>query len=99
MELTLGIYCSPIIDEIAVVVHENYINKIEKLCGSNNWPKLKKILRGGSERYSSSLAAVNAYDAEAGADEINLIFHDSVRPMLSRRILYDIGEALKTLCS
>jgi len=84
---------STVIDEIAVVVHENYVDKIEQLCLNNKWSKLKKILRGGTERYLSSLVAINAYE-EYGSD-INLIFHDAVRPLISQRILIDIANALK----
>ena len=83
------------IDEIAIVMHENYLPDVEAMVLSNKWTKAKKILNGGSERYESSLSAIKAY-AGADADNINLIFHDSVRPLISHRIISDVVKALAT---
>lgn len=75
-----------LIDEIAVVTHPNYISEIESLLVNNHFTKLKKILRGGKERYFSSLAAIRAYERDG---EVNLIFHDAVRPLVNERIITD----------
>ena len=45
-----------------------------------------------SERFHSSLSAIKAYE---GSD-VNLIFHDAVRPLVSQRILNDVIKALET---
>ena len=79
------------IDEIAIVVHPNYVDTIEELTLRNHWKKVKKILKGGNERYHSSLSAIQAYDNEP---ETNLLFHDAVRPLVSNRIIDDVIEAL-----
>jgi 2-C-methyl-D-erythritol 4-phosphate cytidylyltransferase len=47
---------------------------------------------GGKERYNSSLAAINAYDAFKQA---NLIFHDAARPLVSQRIINDVVKAMR----
>ena len=78
------------IDEIAVVSHHNYIREMEGIALSGNYPKLKKILSGGVERYHSSLAAIEAYQD----DDLNLLFHDSVRPLVNHRIISDCIAAL-----
>ena len=78
------------IDEIAVVSHPNYIREMEGIALSGNYPKLKKILSGGVERYHSSLAAIEAYQD----DDLNLLFHDSVRPLVNHRIISDCIAAL-----
>lgn len=83
---------NPLIDEIAIVINPNYQVTIEDLVLSNNWKKVRKILKGGAERYHSSMAAVNAY---ADAGNINLIFHDAVRPLISDRIINDTVAALE----
>ena len=83
----------PEIDEIAVVISEEYVKTIEDISVNNSYTKLKKILIGGIERYESSLAAINAY--ENYPDDTNLIFHDSVRPLVSYEIISDCIEALK----
>ena len=56
----------------------------------NKWRKVKKILKGGKERYDSSLSAIRAY----GSEDVNLIFHDAVRPLVSQRIVNDVVDAL-----
>jgi len=79
------------IDEIAIVIHESYISDIENMVLKNDWKKVKKILKGGKERFESSLSAINAY---AQFPDYNLIFHDAVRPMVSDRIINDVVDAL-----
>lgn len=80
------------IDEIAIVVGENFIHEYENMVLRNNWCKVRKILIGGNERYDSSLSAISAYDSEE--DDVNLIFHDAVRPLVSQRIISDVCKAL-----
>lgn len=79
------------IDEIVVVVNELYISTIEEMVLNNDWKKVRKILKGGQERYHSSLAAIRAYENHP---DYRLIFHDSVRPLLNQRILNDTIQAL-----
>lgn len=80
------------IDEIAVVVHPSYVDMMEDVVLRNQWKKVKKILKGGQERYHSSLSAIQAYDQ---SQEVNLIFHDAVRPLVSHKIIDDVIDALK----
>lgn len=81
----------PDIDEIAIVAHPEYIRDTEKILVDNSYLKVKKILAGGDERNDSSFAAIKAYEGE----DVNLIFHDAVRPLVSQRIISDCIEALK----
>ncbi|MBQ6070962.1 MAG: bifunctional cytidylyltransferase/SDR family oxidoreductase [Bacteroidales bacterium] len=78
------------IDEIAVVINEACIDRMEDIILRNKWRKLKKLLKGGAERYMSTLSAIESYDNE----EANLIFHDAVRPLVSRRVIDDVITAL-----
>lgn len=80
------------IDEIAIVANPMLIADFENIVLRNGWRKVKKILKGGKERYDSSLSAINAYADE----DVNLIFHDAVRPLVSQRIINDVAEALLT---
>lgn len=73
------------IDEIYIVIHSQYKQMMENICLKNNWAKISKILNGGDERYQSSVSAINACDGEC-----NLIFHDSVRPLVSNRIINEV---------
>ena len=78
------------IDEIAIVSNPMLISDFENIVLRNKWRKVKKILKGGKERYDSSLSAIRAYADE----EANLIFHDAVRPLVSQRIIDDVIDAL-----
>ena len=52
---------APSIDEIAVVIHPDHLDTLQKLCRKNTWQKLSKIIPGGSERWESSWHAILAY--------------------------------------
>lgn len=94
IEHTIGVFQSHrLIDEICVVVNVDYLREIEQIRLCNNFSKLRKVLVGGEERYESSLAAINAY-SQIG--ECNMIFHDSVRPLVTERIITDCIKALET---
>lgn len=93
IEHTLSVFeRSEYIDEIVIVCNPDYVPDMEQIVLLNQWMKVKKILRGGKERYHSSLAAIRAYDD----DDINLIFHDAVRPLVNDRIISDCVKALQT---
>ncbi len=83
---------NPHIDEIAVVCNPVYVGDMENIVLRNGWKKVKKILKGGKERYDSSLSAIRAY--EGTEQDVNLVFHDAVRPLVSERIINDVCEAL-----
>lgn len=80
----------PRIDEIAIVSNPFYITDFENMVLKNEWKKVRKILKGGKERYDSSLSAIRAYDQ----NEVHLIFHDAVRPLVSHRIISEVIDAL-----
>ena len=84
---------NPHIDEIAIVSNPVYVPDVENIVLRNGWKKVKKILKGGKERYDSSLSAIHAYE---GDEEVNLVFHDAVRPLVSQRIIDNVCEALNT---
>ena len=81
------------IDEIAVVMHPDWMEEARDLCERNNWSKVKMIIPGGSERWESSWHAILAYMDETDAA---LWLHDAARPFVSQRILADVAEALET---
>lgn len=91
IEHTLEVFESHFdIDEIAVVSNPDYIRDVEKILMERDFKKVKKVLAGGAERYDSSLVAIHAYENE----EVNVIFHDAVRPLVSHRIISDCITAL-----
>lgn len=86
------------VDEIVIVAHADYIDRIREIAAP--YPKVKHIVPGGKERYDSSLAAIGIYRSkEKGKgknEELNLLIHDAVRPLVSQRIISDCIAALAT---
>lgn len=80
------------INEICIVIKKDWKNRIEEIVAKNKFSKVKKIIFGGEERRDSSLSAILSYENEK---EINLIFHDAVRPFVDNRIIDDIIESLQ----
>lgn len=80
------------IDEIAVVMHADYLAQMQEFIDRNGWHKVRKLLPGGPERHFSTLAAIQAYE---GCSEVNLIFHDAARPAVSQRIINEVVAALQ----
>ena len=81
------------IEEIAVVMHTDYLSRMQEIIDRNGWTKVRKLLPGGTERHFSTLAAINAYE---GRSDVNLIFHDAARPAVNQRIINDTVTALQT---
>ena len=81
----------PGIDEIAVVTSPVFVTLFEEMRTRNAWEKVGRLLLGGKERSDSSLAALRAYAKE----DVNLIIHDGVRPLVSQRIITRVVEALR----
>jgi len=84
---------APSIDEIAIVMHPDFMEQARQIGERNNWPKLRQIIPGGAERWESSWHAILAY---MDREDVALWFHDAARPFVSQRILSDMAEALKT---
>ena len=81
------------ISEIAIVSNPAYCTDVEEILLRNpHWTKVRRILKGGKERYDSSLSAIRAY--ENMGEEVNLVFHDAVRPLVSQRIIDDVCRGL-----
>lgn len=84
----------PSIDEVCVVIHPEWRDKMEGIIEKNCWQKLKKVVDGGEERYMSTLNAVMAYIDEP--DDTNLLIHDAARPMVSSEIIDRVVATLQT---
>lgn len=82
----------PGIDEIAVVTSEAYVSLMNELRDSGLYPKWKKVLQGGAERYQSSLSAIQAY--EENPNDI-LLIHDAARPLISAAVISKVLETMK----
>lgn len=79
------------IDEIAVVTKEEFFPLVESFIAKNGFRKVRKLLKGGKERYDSSLAAINAYTN----DDDKLFLHDCVRAGVSQNIINECARGLE----
>ena len=52
---------APAIDEIAIVMHPEWMDEAKQICERNEWRKVAKIIPGGAERWESSWHAILAY--------------------------------------
>ena len=84
---------APCIDEIAIVMHPDFIAEAQHLCLQNSWQKVQQIIPGGKERWESSVHAIQAFSSQNSA--VSLWLHDAARPFVSQAILSDIAKALE----
>lgn len=82
------------IDEILIVANADCIADIEQVVMASRLSKVKSVINGGTERYDSSLAAIKATKHLCKSFNVQLIFHDAVRPLLSQKIIDDVISAL-----
>ncbi len=80
------------VEEICVVMHADWIGEMQQCRERNGWRKLRHIVSGGSERYLSTLAAVECY-LDCVDDQFTLLLHDAARPFVSQRIISDVAAA------
>ncbi|OIV35589.1 2-C-methyl-D-erythritol 4-phosphate cytidylyltransferase [Mangrovactinospora gilvigrisea] len=83
--------CSEV-DEIVVMMTEGYTDEIEKIAKKAGISKLSRVMTGGSSRNETTKKAIAAL-GESG-DELKVLFHDAVRPLVSERIIVDCVTAL-----
>ena len=87
----------PLIDEICIIANLEFHETLHKIITVNGYQKTFRILEGGIHRSDSSYAAIRAYTNEKNS--IALIFHDAVRPFVSKRIISECIKALKHYCA
>ena len=80
------------VDEILVVMAQEFVTDAERLLLRDSLPKVTRVLAGGSDRSASTRRALEAL----GDEECNVLFHDAVRPLVSRRVVRDCVRALET---
>ncbi|PCH68646.1 MAG: 2-C-methyl-D-erythritol 4-phosphate cytidylyltransferase [Bacteroidales bacterium] len=81
-----------LIDEICIIIHSDFSKEIESIVQNKGFEKVRYILPGGKERSDSSLAAISAYKNEPN---VNLIFHDAVRPFVTCDIISNVISQLE----
>jgi len=79
------------IDEIVIMMASGYLEEAQQMA--SQYSKTTKVLEGGSSRSETSKKAIDSVSKDV--DECNVIFHDAVRPFLSKAIIRRCVKALE----
>ena len=82
------------IDEIAIVMLPEYKAEAQQLLLPEKFGKVRYWIDGGSERWESSMHAVEVLSASL--DDCNVLIHDCARPFVSQEIITNTCLALET---
>lgn len=95
------------VDHVIIVSNVDFTADVEAIVGAHRaagqWAKVRAVVGGGRERSDSSINALRyikdvlfANDDETlGAEGVNVLFHDAVRPLVDQRIIDDVCKALE----
>lgn len=93
-----------LIETIIIVSNPDFIDEAEAIVvqhrETGKWNKVHAVIPGGKDRSSSTLNAILKVKGEEkdrtgnDGENINLLFHDAVRPLVDQRIITDVCRAL-----
>jgi 2-C-methyl-D-erythritol 4-phosphate cytidylyltransferase len=82
----------PQVDEIVVVIHQDYIEYTQKLL--RGFSKVKAVIQGGETRSRSSFAGIEFF--KDYQPDTKILIHDAARPFVSEKIITNVITALDT---
>lgn len=85
----------PLINDIFLVTHREYLEQTLALVRKNNYHKVKKVLEGGGTRQASSFIGVMAGDNYCE----NVLVHDAVRPFITHEIIDSLIIGLESFAA
>lgn len=85
----------PEVDEIIVLMTPGHLDAVREIVTTGNYTKVSQILEGADTRNGTTQRALDAL----GEEECNVLFHDAVRPLVSRRIVSDCIATLDTFAA
>lgn len=91
MEHTLAVAqeCD-LVDEIMVLMTPGYLDNVRAMVKKCSFTKVTHILEGAPDRNGTTRLAL----AALGDEDVNVILHDAVRPLVSVRIIEEVIQAL-----
>ncbi|SBT67642.1 2-C-methyl-D-erythritol 4-phosphate cytidylyltransferase [Micromonospora sediminicola] len=91
IEHTLAVFeAAPEIDEIIVLMATGHVGDAERIVADAGFRKVTKVIEGGETRNDTTRIALDA----VGEGDVNILFHDAVRPLVSARIVRECVNAL-----
>ncbi|MEU7567477.1 bifunctional cytidylyltransferase/SDR family oxidoreductase [Streptomyces fradiae] len=83
------------VDDVVVLMAPGFVADVEKIVSKAGLTKVTRIIEGGSTRNETTERAIRALGEGLAEDEdLNVLFHDAVRPLLSQRVIEDCVAAL-----
>ncbi|MFU8849828.1 D-ribitol-5-phosphate cytidylyltransferase [Micromonospora sp. SL1-18] len=93
IEHTLAVFeAAPEIDEILVLMASGHVAEAQQIVDKAGFSKVSKVIEGGDTRNATTRIALDAI----GEGDVNVLFHDAVRPLVSARIVRECVNALWT---
>ncbi|MFR9776445.1 D-ribitol-5-phosphate cytidylyltransferase [Micromonospora sp. MS34] len=93
IEHTLAVFeAAPEIDEIIVLMAVGHVADAQQIVDKAGFRKVSKVIEGGDTRNATTRIALDA----VGEGDVNILFHDAVRPLVSARIVRECVNALWT---
>ncbi|MFE0454788.1 SDR family NAD(P)-dependent oxidoreductase [Streptomyces sp. NPDC058914] len=84
------------VDDVIVLMAPGYVPDVEKIVARAGFRKVSRIIEGGATRNETTERAIAALgEGLADGEDLNVLFHDAVRPLLSRRVIDDCVAALE----
>jgi 2-C-methyl-D-erythritol 4-phosphate cytidylyltransferase len=91
LEHTVGVLeAAAEVDEIIVLMAVGYVDEATRIVRQAGFAKVTAVLAGGATRSETTRLALD----HLGPADLNLVFHDAVRPLVSPRIIADCVAAL-----
>lgn len=96
------------IAHVIIVSNVDFTADVEAIVATHHaageWAKVRGVVGGGRERSDSSVNALRyikdelaaKLGIEAADEDVNVLFHDAVRPLVDQRIIDDVCKALVT---
>lgn len=97
LEHTLHIFeTAPDVDDVILLMTPAYVEDAQRIVDRAGLGKVTRVLAGGSTRSETTRIAIRAAAEDlAAGEDVNLLFHDAVRPLLSQRVVKECVEALE----
>ncbi|WP_052851035.1 bifunctional cytidylyltransferase/SDR family oxidoreductase [Streptomyces avicenniae] len=84
------------IDDVIVLMAPGYVPDVERIVARSGLTKVSRVIEGGATRNETTQRAIAALsEGLAEGEERHVLFHDAVRPLLSRRVIADCVSALE----
>ncbi|MEU5162923.1 bifunctional cytidylyltransferase/SDR family oxidoreductase [Streptomyces sp. NPDC020875] len=83
------------VDDVIVLMAPGFVPDVERIVAKAGLTKVRRVIEGGASRNETTERAIAALGADAApGEDVNVLFHDAVRPLLSQRVIRDCVDAL-----